>query len=611
MKRKINCKLWILFIVLFVTIQLKGIYTVYADKEDFVIKGDGTLTKYIGNDSIVTVPDTVKIIDHNAFSDCTGIKKVVLPEGLTQIGYDAFSGCSNLSDIALPLTLNKLDEAFTNCYNLKQITLPKSLRYLSWYNLDSDNGIETISIDPNNAYFTVIDGVIYNKKADTLIYYPRLKKEETYTIPADVIDISSIYSDGIFKNSHYLKHIIFNQNVTKIDGANFLADQLESITVPNENKYFCDINGVLFTKDKKELIAYPMKKVGKVYMIPEGTTKLRKNAFDKTAGSFMELNYIIAPNSITEIEETICEIVYEDDTGMNRDISLFAKKGSVVEQYARDHQIKFGVYNPDVKGSQLLLNASNLSMVPKDEFIVDAIFVPTNTGATIKWSSSNNSVASVDQNGKINAKKIGRVTINAKTNNKETVSITVIVKLPAPSNVKVKQINLYNFSISWEKVAGAKTYTVFCKSNQDEYRKIRTTTKTSIIDTRIKKSNIDYAYKVIANAEKSELNSEDSSYGYGLIPPIPKKLSVTQMSNQTIKITWEQMGDTNGYVIYRAMQKNGKYTEIATVEGVSEFCDTKVKQGTTYYYKIKGYYLPFDKYKFYGGVTIPVGIKIK
>ena len=36
------------------------------------------------------IPQGTRIIDNEAFSDCSGLTSVTIPEGVTNIGYDAF-----------------------------------------------------------------------------------------------------------------------------------------------------------------------------------------------------------------------------------------------------------------------------------------------------------------------------------------------------------------------------------------------------------------------------------------------------------------------------------------------------------------------------------------
>ena len=56
----------------------------------------------------------------------------------------------------------------------------------------------------------------------------------------------------------------------------------DNIFVSDENPYFKSVDGILFSKDGKELIRYPKNRTDTSYRIPEGVEKIYKNAFDNT-----------------------------------------------------------------------------------------------------------------------------------------------------------------------------------------------------------------------------------------------------------------------------------------------------------------------------------------
>lgn len=63
---------------------------------------------------------------------------------------------------------------------------------------------------------------------------------------------------------------------------------LTAIEVDEENAYFTSVDGVLFTKDKRTLIAYPPA-LGGAFTLPEETEQIREHAFHGAAG-LTELN---------------------------------------------------------------------------------------------------------------------------------------------------------------------------------------------------------------------------------------------------------------------------------------------------------------------------------
>ena len=50
----------------------------------------------------VTIPDTVTVVEDEAFSDCKNLTNIIIPDSITTIKYGAFSYCSKLTDVVIP-----------------------------------------------------------------------------------------------------------------------------------------------------------------------------------------------------------------------------------------------------------------------------------------------------------------------------------------------------------------------------------------------------------------------------------------------------------------------------------------------------------------------------
>lgn len=113
--------------------------------DTFMIVGDGVLLKYSGSDSIVNIPEGVKLIADGAFRDHKGITAVNLPDSLTVIGQEAFSGCGNLT------TLNRGENVRTigaNAFKgtaLNNITINPSVREIGLGAFDIKGGTDTVT----------------------------------------------------------------------------------------------------------------------------------------------------------------------------------------------------------------------------------------------------------------------------------------------------------------------------------------------------------------------------------------------------------------------------------------------------------------------------------
>lgn len=80
----------------------------------------------------IKIPNNVKAIYKDAFSECTSLRVCNIEDGLEIIEEFAFDGCENLSHIELPNTLNIIGHyAFRDCKSLFRVHLPESLKAIA------------------------------------------------------------------------------------------------------------------------------------------------------------------------------------------------------------------------------------------------------------------------------------------------------------------------------------------------------------------------------------------------------------------------------------------------------------------------------------------------
>ncbi|MBW7907907.1 MAG: leucine-rich repeat domain-containing protein [Kiritimatiellae bacterium] len=131
-----------------------------------------TITLYGGSAQSVIVPSQitnvpVRTIKATAFAGQSGFTNVIIPDSVTTFQGPTFSSCSSLASISLGGGLSALGDApFAGCTNLA-----------------------TIAVHATNAAYSSIDGVLFNKSATTLLYYP-LGKSGAYTIPDGTLTIA-------------------------------------------------------------------------------------------------------------------------------------------------------------------------------------------------------------------------------------------------------------------------------------------------------------------------------------------------------------------------------------------------------------------------------------
>lgn len=98
------------------------------------------------------------------------------------------------------------------------------------------------------------------------------------------------------ENGNEIESIFIPKNIPDVWlGTLYGARNLKKITVDPENQYLKDVDGVLYTKDGKNLIKAPCQMTGK-YVVPEGVEEIELSAFQNS-----HLDEVILPESLKEI----------------------------------------------------------------------------------------------------------------------------------------------------------------------------------------------------------------------------------------------------------------------------------------------------------------------
>ena len=116
------------------------------------------------------------------------------------------------------------------------------------------------------------------------------------TIPEGIKGISA----NVFFDCNNLESVHLPKSMRDFYGSSFAScNSLKEVTVDPDNPWFCSVDGVVYTKDKKELVFYPPGKEDVEFVVPEGCLVIGRGAI-----AYCEnLKRIIISNTVTEISD--------------------------------------------------------------------------------------------------------------------------------------------------------------------------------------------------------------------------------------------------------------------------------------------------------------------
>lgn len=262
--------------------------------------------KYTGSDKTVTVPalidgKRIEAIGEKAFMGNESIEEVKISEGIKYV-----LGDGDEYEIG----------AFMNCRNLKKVSFPESLEGICDYAFRNCSLSGTVKIGKNLRY-----GL------------------ETY-----------FYTDG----------------VPALWTAFGVGDKMniKAFEISDKNKNYSSIDGVVFSKDKKTLIAYPKGKTDKNYYVPYGTTEISNAAFyankylkklniSKSVTDIYGYAFIHCKNlSKIKINNPDCRFSKKTFSGFSNDCVLVSTANSTTERFVKksgSDNLKFAILQDSVK----------------------------------------------------------------------------------------------------------------------------------------------------------------------------------------------------------------------------------------------------------------------
>ena len=285
-------------------------YGATSIREVKVISGTSVIDRAFNNATnlnSVTLASTIQTVGANAFAGCTSLETVYAPASLLKNQSTApawnFYGAGRVKNFTVNSGTDIPSGAFAKALYLERITLNGSVTTINSlafigtsallnivFNINSYLDLEGNSYTYND-YYSTKNGVLFNKTGvsvvcanptetdetkkdyryiptfDSLIAYPANKAGTRYDIPNSILSIAG----GAFNSAQNLTVIKLGQNVGTIGSEAFMncinLIAFESASIKFTVGSSTVDNGILFGTDKKELVAYPMKREGTTLLL--------------------------------------------------------------------------------------------------------------------------------------------------------------------------------------------------------------------------------------------------------------------------------------------------------------------------------------------------------
>lgn len=202
----------------------------------------------------VVLPDTIKTIGEEAFSNCVKLEKINLSINLQSIGRKAFLNCISLKECILPDSISRygyyqssygnidVSSLFDGCVALKTVTVGSNFGVTGYdsageaiYNFKGFSNcpnLEAILVSSSNKRLQSIDGILYSKDGLVLINCPAGRAKDV-VVPVGTETISS----AAFRGCEKIRSIILPSSIYSIGGAAFSGcQQLEVFELGGASK---------------------------------------------------------------------------------------------------------------------------------------------------------------------------------------------------------------------------------------------------------------------------------------------------------------------------------------------------------------------------------------
>lgn len=558
---------------------------------------------YSKNTSEIVLPDSLETIGSDAFRECSGLKKVDLPDSIKTIPQRCFYDCTALTEIKLPSMLSDIGtSAFWQCGSLKSVTIPGNVTEISDRAFAYCTALDEVTIP--ESVKTISDSA-FNGSTSVTIYGVAGSYAETFA------KNNSIKFSALSADNRKTQEIMCADSFEKKYGdddfdlcAYSTADssdvnlQYESLSpdvagVSDEGRVTIKRAGradILITAPENDVYKSASKEVQiLVYRLPR-TISMDKEEYELTYGSDGTINVGL---SVTGEGDITCysdkpSVVKAVIHGTDRQgLVTPLKPGTAVVTYTAATSTN---YTKAEKQITVRVNKAENRIGSKHDSLImtcgEAAALDMKSLTSLKYESSDSSVATVTSEGTVQACGAGTAVITATAAENEYYKST-----EKKITVKVgKGTQAVNAPSSFTKTFGAASFSIGASAKTPlKYRSSDTKTVTVSSSGKVTLKNPGKAYITVTAAETKDYRqaSRTVRISSSLKKPV---ITLQAQKGRKVKISWNKVPGADGYRIYLYDSSKKKYTKLITRNSrVKSVLHKGLKAGKTNSYRIRAY----------------------
>ena len=340
----------------------------------------------------IVIPDKTYLIENDAFENCSALKSLKCGTGLRTIEYNAFCNCDALTEVTLQEGVTTIgNNAFYDCDGLETVAIPNSVTSIGTSLFSGCEKLKNVTL-----------GTGITQIPESMFY--QCPKLESIALPYRVTSIG----DSAFANSTSFKSITIPRSVASF-GSNIFSYPAKltiyGVSGTKAETYAGEIGATFVPIDK-----------------PATSATLDKTMLTLNKGSSTKLYLSVQPTDFTD------EVNWKS---ANTSVVTVAADGTVKAVGVGTTTIKVTVGNASASCkvtvvqpvTSISLNKTSLSMEALSTYQLTATAYPNDAyDKSVKWESSDNSVATVSENGLVTAVGKGTATIKATSTAVSSVS---------------------------------------------------------------------------------------------------------------------------------------------------------------------------------------------